>query len=69
MATKSPPVDYKLASILALSQHEVRNFQRISFYQVLREKNQHAYSLANEATSLKVGELRNNGSKNHQVMP
>jgi hypothetical protein len=69
MVLKTFSVDYKLAYILVRAQQEVRNFQKISFYQVMRENNQQVDSLANEATSLKVGVLRINGSTSHQVIP
>jgi hypothetical protein len=43
MTMKSPLVVYNLASILVRAQLEASDFQRISFCQVLRERNQHAY--------------------------
>jgi len=60
MASKSTLYYNKLASILAWSQKEVGFFQKIKFFQILRENNLQEDSIANEATSLKMVVLRIN---------
>jgi ribonuclease HI len=61
MVMKSIPSDNKLALIIARINKEVNSLHKVSYFQVLREFNSQANSLANEATSLNQGALRKNG--------
>lgn len=53
----STPVDYLLASVITWARQEEKKIPSIKFYLVLRENNSLVDGFANQATSLKIGDI------------
>jgi ribonuclease HI len=69
MVLNTTPVDTLLTSVTEWTKQASKSFSSVHFYHVLRENNILADSFANQATSIKVGDIVINGKIYTQPIP